>query len=579
MGSQALIKKLWWLLPVLLLVTSLDMSAQSKPVADLIVTNAKVWTGDGARPQAQAVAVRGDRILAVGSSAEMETLRGADTKVIDADGKLLIPGFNDAHVHFVDGAIDLDRVQLKDATSIEEFVARIREQAKKTRKGEWILGGSWDETQWTPANLPTKELIDPFTPDTPVFVDRYDGHMGLANSVALRLAGITAQTPDPPGGVIVRDAQGNPTGALKDAAAELVLKVIPPITHDQRIAAIKRGLKYAASLGVTSFQEMNDEYTDSFADVGAYDELLQSGELTARVYVAAAISDWKKEADLGIRHAFGSPFLRIGALKGFADGDLGSRTAYFFQPYSDEPNNFGLLNRQMQPLSQMQDWITSADAVRLQVCIHAIGDKAISTILDMYTEALKAHHGSERRFRIEHAQHMAQKDFARFAQLDVIASVQPYHAIDDGRWAEARIGHDRASRTYAFRTFLNYGVHLAFGTDWDVAPLNPLLTVYAAVTRATLDGKNPNGWFQEQKLTVEEAVHAYTMGSAYAEFQDQEKGSITPGKLADMALLSDDIFTIDPAKIRDAKVLKTIVGGKVVWDSARKQPYAAFGVM
>jgi predicted amidohydrolase YtcJ len=387
------------------------------------------------------------------------------------------------------------------------------------------------------------------------------------------LAGITAQTPDLPGGVIVRDAQGNPTGALKDAAAELVLKVIPPITHDRRVAAIRRALEHAASVGVTSFQEMNDDYTDSFADIGAYDELLQSGELTARVYVAASIADWKKEADLGVRHAFGSPWLRIGALKGFADGDLGSRTAYFFEPYSDEPANSGLLNQQMQPLSQMQEWITGADAVRLQVCIHAIGDKAISTILDMYTVALKAHHGSERRFRIEHAQHTAQKDFARFAQLDVIASVQPYHAIDDGRWAEPRIGHDRASRTYAFRTFLNYGVHLAFGTDWDVAPLNPLDTVYAAVTRATLDGKNPSGWFPEQKLTVDEAVHAYTMGSAYAEFQEQEKGSITPGKLADMVLLSDDIFTIDPVKIPDATALKTIVGGKVVWDSSRKQKY------
>jgi predicted amidohydrolase YtcJ len=569
-----LITRTWQLLAFLFFFLSLSMNAESKPAADLIITNAKVWTGDEAHPQAQAVAVLGDRIIAVGSAAEMQTLRGPETKVIEAGGKLLMPGFNDAHVHFVDGGIDLDQVQLKDATSVEEFVSRIRGQAKKTPKGQWIIGGNWDETQWSPPNLPSKELIDSFTPDTPVFVERYDGHMGLANSVALRLAGITAQTPDPPGGVIVRDAQGNPTGALKDAAAELVYKVIPAITHDQRIAAIKRALEHAASLGVTSFQEMNDGYTDSFADIGAYDELLQSGELTARVYVAAAISDWKNEADLGIRHAFGSSFLRIGALKGFADGDLGSRTAYFFQPYTDEPNNFGLLNRQMQPLSQMQEWITGADAVRLQVCIHAIGDRAISTVLDMYTEALKAHHGSERRFRIEHAQHMAQKDFARFAQLDVIASVQPYHAIDDGRWAEARIGHDRASRTYAFRTFLNHGVHLAFGTDWDVAPLNPLLTVYAAVTRATLDGKNPNGWFPEQKLTVEEAVRAYTMGSAYAEFQDKEKGSITPGKLADMVLLSDDIFTIDPVKIRDANVLKTIVGGKVVWDSSRKQKYA-----
>lgn len=549
--------------------------AQVKPTADLIITNAKVWTGDNAHPQAQAVAVFGGRILAVGSSAEIEKLRAADTKVIDAGGKLLVPGFNDAHVHFVGGGMDLDAVHLNDATSVEEFVNRMREQAKKTPEGQWILGGGWDETKWSPAKLPTKELIDSFTREIPVFIDRYDGHMGLANSVALRLAGITAQTPDPPGGVIVRDAQGNPTGALKDAAAELVIKVIPPLTHDQRIAAIKRGLEYAASLGVTSFQEMNDEYTDSFADIAAYDELLQADQLTARVYVAASIADWKKEADVGVRHAFGSPWLRIGALKGFADGSLGSRTAYFFEPYSDDPTNSGLLNRQMQPLSQMQNWIVNADAAGLQICIHAIGDKAISTVLDMYGEALKANRDSDHRFRIEHAQHMAQKDFARFAELNVIASVQPYQAIDDGRWAEARIGHDRASRTYAFRTFLDHGVHLAFGTDWDVAPLNPLLGIYAAVTRATLDGKNPNGWFPEQKLTVDEAMKAYTVGSAYAEFQEQEKGSITPGKLADMVLLSDDISTIDPVKIRETKVLQTIVGGKVVWDSSRKQKYAA----
>jgi len=557
----------------LVLIISSTLAAQNKPTADLIVTNARIWTGDDALPKAQAVAVLGDRIVAVGSNAEVGVLRGADTKVIDAGGKLLIPGFNDSHVHFVDASRDLDQVQLNDATSTDEFVRRIREQSKKTPKGSWMLGGGWDETKWTPPNPPTKEMIDSFTADIPVFLDRYDGHGALANSVALQMAGITAQTPDPPGGVIVRDAQGNPTGVLRDAAKILVLKVIPPLTHDERIAAIRRGMEYAASLGVTSVQEMNDEATDSFADISAYDELLQGGELTVRVYVAAAISDWKKEADVGVRHAFGSSFVRMGALKGFADGSLGSRTAYFFDPYSDDPTNFGILGKQMHPLSQMQEWITGADAARLQVCIHAIGDRAISTVLDMYTEALRAHHGAERRFRIEHAQHMAAKDFDRFAQLDVIASVQPYQAIDDGRWAEARIGHDRASRTYAFRTFLNHGVHLAFGTDWDVAPLNPLLTVYGAVTRATLDGKNPNGWFPEQKLTVDESLRAYTMGSAYAEFQEKEKGSITPGKLADMVILSDDIFSIDPAKIRDVKVLKTFVGGKLVWDSSRKQQY------
>ncbi len=567
-------KKILFIASFVLCFVTGELNAQSKPTADLIVTNAKIWTGDDARPKAQSVAVLGDRIIAVGSNAELAVLRGPDTKVVDAGGKLLVPGFNDSHVHFVEASRDLDEVQLNDATSAEEFQRRVQEQAKKTPKGSWMLGGGWDETKWNPPNPPTKEMLDPFTADIPVFLDRYDGHGALANSLALKMAGVTAETQDPPGGVIVRDAQGNPTGLLRDSAKALMYKVIPPLTHEERLAAIRRGMQYAASLGVTSVQSMND-YNDSFADIGAYNELAQNGEMTMRVYVAPSISDWKKLADVGARRAFGTAYVRMGALKGFADGSLGSRTAYFFDPYTDYPSSVGILGKQMHPLSQMQDWITQADAARLQVCIHAIGDRAISTVLDMYAEAFHTNHGAERRFRIEHAQHMAAKDFDRFAQLDVIASVQPYQAIDDGRWAEARIGHDRASRTYAFRTFLNHGVHLAFGTDWDVAPLNPLLGIYAAVTRATLDGKNPNGWFPEQKLTVDESMRAYTMGSAYAEFQEHEKGTITPGKLADMVILSDDIFTIDPTKIRDVKVLKTLVGGKLIWDVSRKQQYAA----
>ena len=538
-------------------------SAQPRPSADLIITNAKIWTVDKSNPTGQAVAVLSDRIVAVGSNSDVDTWRGPDTRVIDAEGKLLLPGFNDSHVHFVSGGLALDAAQLNDATSAEEFARRIGERAKQAPKGQWIMGGDWDETKWTPAKLPTKELIDPVTPETPVFVSRYDGHMSLASSLALRLAGVTAKTPDPPGGVIVRDAQGNPTGALKDAAMDLVKKVIPPLSHEQRMKAAKRALAHAASLGVTSVQNMNPDYED----IAVYSELLEKGELTARIYAAPLITQVDDQTKIGIGHAFGGPFLRIGAVKAFADGSLGSATAYFFQPFDDLPDNHGILSDEMHPVSLMRDRMMKADAAGLQLCTHAIGDQAISMILDIYSEIAKAHGEADRRFRIEHAQHMAAKDFDRFAQLHVIASVQPYHAIDDGRWAEKRIGHDRASRTYAFRTFLNHGVRLALGTDWDVAPLNPMLTVYAAVTRATLDGKNPGGWFPEQKLTVEETIEAYTMGSAYAEFQENQKGSITPGKLADMVLLSDDIFSIAPEKIRDVKVLKTIVGGKIVWDA------------
>jgi predicted amidohydrolase YtcJ len=480
------------------------LSLAAQPAADLIVQDAKIWTVDAARPAAEAVAVLGERIVAVGSKSDIAAWRGPKTTVINAQGRLLLPGFNDAHVHFVSGGLQLDSVQLNDATSAEEMKRRVGARAARTPKGEWMTGGDWDETKWSPPQLPTRELIDPVTGETPVFLSRYDGHMGLANSAALRAAGITAATPDPAGGVIVRDARGEPTGALKDAAQDLTDRVIPPLNHDQRVRAVRRALAHAASVGVTSVQHMIAD----FQDIAVYAELLERSELTTRIYAVPLITQVDDVVKVGVRHAFGGPYLRIGALKAFADGSLGSRTAYFFEPFLDEPSNHGLLSDEMQPLSLMRERMMKADAAGLQVCTHAIGDRGISTVLDLYAEVEQSHATSaaDRRWRIEHAQHMAEKDFERMAKLQVIASVQPYHAIDDGRWAEARIGHDRASRTYAFRTFLNHGVRLAFGTDWDVAPLNPLLGLYAAVTRATLDGKHPQGWFPEQKLTVEEAI-------------------------------------------------------------------------
>jgi predicted amidohydrolase YtcJ len=542
--------------------------AQAQPAADLIVHNARIWTVDSSLPEAQAVAVLGERIVAVGSNQDVAAWRGPSTKMIDAGGKRLLPGFNDSHVHAATSGDELDDVQLNDATSLQEFVRRIAERAGKIARGEWMLGGIWDETKWSPPQLPAKEDIDSVTGGIPVAITRYDGHLILANSAALALAGVTAQTPDPTGGEIVRDKRGNPTGILKDAAQDLVFKVIPPPSNERRRRAIERALAQAAGFGVTSLQDMNPDY----ADIAVYAELLEEGKLTSRVYAAPLITQVEDQAKIGVRHAFGSSYLRLGALKAFADGSLGSRTAFFFDPFTDQPANHGLLSDEMHPISLMRDRMMKADAAGLQLCAHAIGDAGISAILDIYTEIDKAHGPRDRRWRIEHAQHMAAKDFDRFARLGVIASVQPYHAIDDGRWAESRIGHDRASRTYAFRTFLDHGVRLAFGTDWDVAPLNPMLGLYAATTRVTLDGKNPGGWFPDQKLTIQEAIEAYTLGSAYAEFQDKEKGSITAGKLADMVLLSDDILTVDPAKIRDVRVLKTWVGGKLTYDAATFAP-------
>ena len=527
--------------------------------ADLVITNARIWTGDAVQPDANAVAVVGDRIVEVGSSRAIDRWRGSATTVIDAEGRRVLPGFNDAHVHLIDGGTALDNVNLKDAATPAEFTRRIGERAK-TKPVEWILGGEWDDQRWTPAELPTRHLIDDVTNATPVFITRYDGHMALANSTALGRAGVTEQTPDPPGGAIARDANGLPTGVLKDAAMELVTRVIPKMTPDARLAVVKRALRYAASVGVTSLQDMNPSYDD----IAVYAELANRNELTARIYAAPLELGWYDQAKLGVHRSFGSSWLRIGAVKGYADGSLGSTTAYFFQPYTDAPQTRGLLSDQMQPIDDMRVRLMAADYAGLQLCMHAIGDAGISAILDLYGDVIRANGGRDRRLRIEHAQHIAPKDFDRFAAMNVIASVQPYHAIDDGRWAEQRIGPARIKTTYAFRTLIDKGVRLALGTDWTVAPLNPMLTLYAATTRATLDGKHPDGWVPEQKISITEAVGAYTSGSAFAEFQDTVKGTIVRGKVADLVILSDDVFSIPAARLKDVQVLTTIAGGKVV---------------
>src|SRR4029077_7937194 len=342
----------------LIMMAALDANAQSKPSATLIVTNAAVYTADKQQPKAEAVAVIGDRIVAVGSRADIDLWRGPQTTVIDAGGKLLLPGFNDAHVHFMQGGAQLEQVQLTDAATPEEFAKRIAAQVKKTRKGEWILGGRWDETKWPEPKLPTKDLVDPVTGGIPMFVERYDGHEALANSAAMKLAGVDAKTPDVPGGVIMRDASGTPTGVFKDGAMPLIYKAIPPMTHEQRLRAARGALKHAASLGITSVQHMNPE----FADVAVYSELAEKGELTTRIYAVPMETDWRDQAKVGIRHAWGSSYLRLGAVKGYADGSLGSRTAYMFEPFADDPGNRGLLSSEMHPPTAMRERLMQADA-------------------------------------------------------------------------------------------------------------------------------------------------------------------------------------------------------------------------
>ncbi|MBA2525850.1 MAG: amidohydrolase [Pyrinomonadaceae bacterium] len=531
----------------------------------LIVFNATVHTMDSGKPTAEAVAIYGQRVVAVGSNKEIKGMAGAGTRVIDARGQLVLPGFNDSHVHFLSGGFQLSSVDLRDADTPEEFSDRIRRFADKLPSGRWITGGDWDHERWANINgsapLPTRELIDRFTPNTPVFVSRLDGHMALANSLALKLAGVTRETPDPPGGLIVRDAKtGEPTGVLKDAAMGYVWKIVPDSSFEEKLAAARAATEHAARLGVTSVQDMS-----AGNDVGVYQMLLDRGELKTRIYAVSPLPAWERLARTGIRAHFGNHMLRIGGLKGFSDGSLGSTTAFFYEPYKDAPNTSGLAGDEMFPEGAMLTRVREADSPGLQIMIHAIGDRANDLILSIFEQVTRENGERDRRFRIEHAQHLRREDISRFGRAKVIASMQPYHAIDDGRWAEKRIGKERARTTYAFRSLLDAGATLAFGTDWSVAPLDPMLSIYAAVTRRTLDGKNPQGWVPEQKISVEEAVRAYTVASAYAEFQDTVKGSITPGKLADLVMLSRDIYKIDPKEIEKVKVVLTIVDGRIVF--------------
>jgi predicted amidohydrolase YtcJ len=527
--------------------------------ADLVIVNADVRTMDKNLPKAEAVAVYKNKIVAVGATKEIRALAGKKTKMIDAGGKLVLPGFNDSHVHFLMGGFSLSRVDLRDAKSPEEMAKRLSDYAKKIPKGQWILGGDWDHEKWPGTPLPTKEMIDAATPNNPVSVNRTDGHMILANSLAIKLSGVTKETKNPDGGLIVRDAKGEPTGIFKDSAEELIKE--PPHSWAENLAAARAATEFAAKLGVTSVTDMS-----AGDDVGLYQHMMEHGELKTRIYAIRSIVSEDVLVKAGVRSAFGNDMLRIGGLKGFADGSLGSTTAKFFEPYSDAPDTRGLWYEQMIPDGIMLKRVLAADKAGLQVMIHAIGDEANAKILDIYKETAEKNGARDRRYKIEHAQHIRPSDIARFGSQHVIASVQPFHAIDDGRWCDKRIGKERSKTTYPFRSFLDSGATLAFGTDWTVAPLNPMISVYAAVTRRTLDGKNPNGWVPEQKISVEEAVRAYTVGSAYAEFAEKAKGTVTPGKLADIVMVDRNIFEIDPVQIENATVVLTIMDGHIVYE-------------
>jgi predicted amidohydrolase YtcJ len=524
--------------------------------------NGKIYTVNEKQPYAEVVVVEKNKIKFVGSTSEARKFIDASTEVIDLQGKLLLPGFNDGHLHFTSGGNYLLGINLRPALSKEEFVEIIKDYIAKRNLPEsaWITGGRWDHELWPDKSLPTKELIDSVSENTPIFVSRIDGHEGLANSKALELAGITKNTPDPDGGLIERDENGEPTGILKDNAMDLVFKIIPPPTPEENIDATLRAIEEARKFGITSVQDMTQP-----GELEAYEQVMMNGQLTCRIYSIWPIDTYEDIVRAGVTVGTEEIYIKRGGLKGYADGSLGASTAWFFEPYIFDPSNYGL-PMDVVTNGKLEKWAMDADRNRLQICIHAIGDKANATILDMYAKIKSINSPWDRRFRIEHAQHLRKEDINRFAEIGVIASVQPYHCIDDGVWAEKRIGPEKIKTTHIYKSLLNSGAVVAFGTDWPVAPLNPLLGIYAAVTRRTVDGKNPDGWNPSEIISVEDAIKCYTLNVAYASFEEKIKGSIEVGKLADFVVLSDDILSIDSEEIKNVTVEMTVFDGEIIYE-------------
>ncbi len=546
--------------PRLAILLLLATMTACDPSADVVLTGGAVWASPGTARRGAgaptALAVRGGTVLAVGSDETILRLAGSRTRRVDLAGRRVVPGFLDAHTHFIAGGFELAGVQLRDAATPAAFAETIGAFAAG-HPGAWVTGGTWDHELWG-GELPHRDWIDSLTPESPVFVSRLDGHMGLANTRALELAGVSAATPDPPGGTLVRDPDGRPTGILKDAAQSLVAAVIPEPSEEEFDGALAAAVAHAVERGVTTITDMG-----SWRGLDTYRRAHDRGDLPIRVYAVVPLETRDRLVQLIAGEGRGDAQLFWGGVKAFVDGSLGSTTAWFYEPYADDPSTAGLM---VTDTAELREAILDADRRGLQLIVHAIGDRANDWLLETYAAARATHGERDRRARIEHAQHLARTAIRRIAADDVIPSMQPYHAIDDGRWAEKRIGPDRIRTTYAFRALLEAGARLTFGSDWTVAPLDPLLGVYAAVTRRTIDDANPDGWVPEEKITVEEAMTAYTAAAAYAALREKTLGTLEPGKYADLVVLSDDIFSIDPAAIATVRVDLTMVGGEVVFE-------------
>ncbi len=526
--------------------------------ADILFKNGHFWTGNPRIPFAEFVASQDGLISAIGGKAGLVIAVGAK-QVVDLREHFVIPGFIDSHAHFRLGGASLRQINLRGTKTESEVFDSVKKYAESAEPGKWIVGGNWDHESWDSKRLPTKELIDKYTPSTPVFLNRYDTHTALVNSVVLKLAGIDRNTPDPPGGVIVRNDRGEPTGILKDAAREIALRLIPEPSADDLLDDARRAMKHANSLGVTSVNEIGPE-----RDLTAYRKLKELGELTVRICQVLPLGDYPKLVESRIKIPSGDRWIQLGALKAFADGSLGSGTAWFFDPYNDDNGNRGISSESMSS-GRLEKLAVDADKSHLQLAIHAIGDRAVSEVLDIFERIRKLNPPWDRRFRIEHVQHVRLQDLARMRKMSVIASVQPYHCIDDGRWALGKIGAERAKTSFAFRKMLEQSIVLAFGTDWPVAPLNPMDGISAAATRKTIDDKFPEGWVPEQRISIEQALRAYTSGSAYASYCEGNRGTLEPGKSTDMVVLSANPMVVPLDEIKDIKVLMTVVDGKIVY--------------
>ena len=525
--------------------------------ADVIFVGGTIWSGVPGEPVAEAVAVKAGFVQRIGTDREVRALKGRGTEVVRLRGRMVVPGFIDSHTHFIPGGFQLSSVDLRDADSKTEFGRRIVAFTQGSNAGEWITGGDWDHEMWG-GELPDKSWIDSGTLLHPVFVSRLDGHMALANSLALELAGITGSTPVPAGGEIVLDPEtGEPTGILKDEAMSLVSRVIPETTVEEMDKALDDAIQHSLSMGVTQTHHMG-----TWGDLETFRRARADGRLKMRVYAVVPISTWERLRDFVAENGRGDDYLWWGGLKGFVDGSLGSTTAWFYDPYADDPSTSGLLTTDTASLRR---WALSGDEAGLQVIIHAIGDRANDWLLDVYEEAALLNGPRDRRFRIEHAQHLSPEAFPRFAELGVIPAMQPFHAIDDGRWAEKRIGPDRIKTAYAFRSLLDAGASLSFGSDWTVAPMDVRQGLFAALTRRTTDGANPEGWVPEEKVSLEEALAAYTWGGAYAGFMEGKVGRLEAGRFADLAVLSQDLFQVDAVEIPTVRVEMTMVGGEIVF--------------